>query len=118
MDSVELRLLIFTELAGATSQAGFAEIDGVGSTVTRTIFSQSERLAQRATYEAARSENVFTMSTGHNLEYQHSYSPITLRMLKLLIFYSFLHLYFNLKITKNLKNHCRRCHPQLLLARV
>ena len=49
-----------TELAGATSQAGFAEIDGVGSTVTRTIFSQSERLAQRATYEAARSENVFT----------------------------------------------------------
>jgi hypothetical protein len=70
MDSVELRLLIFyliassgasylmpelsTELAGATSQAGFAEIDGVGSTVTRTIFSQSERLAQRATYEASR----------------------------------------------------------------
>jgi hypothetical protein len=38
------------------------------------------------------------MSTGHNLGYQHSYSPITLRMLKLLIFYSFLHLYFNLKI--------------------
>jgi hypothetical protein len=36
-----------TELAGATSQAGFAEIDGVGSTVTRTIFSQSERLGTR-----------------------------------------------------------------------
>jgi hypothetical protein len=26
-----------TELAGATSQAGFAEIDGVGSTVTKHL---------------------------------------------------------------------------------
>ena len=49
-----------TELAGATSQAGFAEIDGIASGATRTVFSRAEIIAQRATYQAARSENVFT----------------------------------------------------------
>jgi hypothetical protein len=61
-----LKLLIFlmpelsTELAGATSQAGFAEIDGIGSGAARTVFSRAEIIAQRATYQAARSENVFS----------------------------------------------------------
>ena len=50
-----------TELAGATSQAGFAtDLDGIASGATRTVFSRAEIIAQRATYQAARSENVFT----------------------------------------------------------
>jgi hypothetical protein len=77
-----------TELAGATSQGGFAEIDGLASGATRTVFSRAEIIAQRAWILHI----YYPMSTGHNLGYQHSYSPITLRMLKLLIFYSLTHL--------------------------
>jgi hypothetical protein len=47
-----------SEVAGTVSRASVIEVEGLGSGATRTVFSRAEIIAQRATYDAAFSENL------------------------------------------------------------